>query len=78
VSSLACGAETELGREVWALVDTRLQKWRMAVEGLEEVVLDEEFAGEIRQAIRNTFSSVSPDNSTLDIELLDLNVARYA
>jgi nuclear pore complex protein Nup133 len=75
VSALACGTETALGREVWALVDTRLQKWSVAMEGWEECILDEELVGIVRAGIRNAFSS-APRDSMLDLELLDLTVAR--
>ena len=77
VSALACGAETAIGREIWALVDTRMQKWNLSIEGWEEILLDEELLDTVRDAVRDAFPSASPDNGVLDLELLDLILARY-
>lgn len=77
VSALACEVETTVGKEIWVLVNTRLQKWIMALEGWEELELDEEMLGNVRSAVRDAFPLASPDNSKLDLELLDLILARY-
>jgi len=74
VSAIALGAETTLGRDIWALVDTRLQKWNMSTEGWESVVLDEELADTLQPIIKASFSS---NGDALDLELLDLAVERY-
>ncbi|EGO21494.1 hypothetical protein SERLADRAFT_451525, partial [Serpula lacrymans var. lacrymans S7.9] len=76
ISAIALGESNSLGKEIWSLVDTRIQKWNMSIEGWEEILLDEELAGIIRPAIRRAFSSAPADNSTLDLELLDLAVER--
>ena len=76
VSALACGVETAVGKEIWALVDTRLQKWNMSVEGWEEISLDDELLDTIRGTIRDAFPSTPSDNGILDLELLDLIVPR--
>lgn len=62
--------------EVWALVDTRLQKWTMSLEGWEEVIFDEDLAGIIAPAVRDAFYTAPHDS--LDLELLDLAIERYA
>ena len=75
ISALALGEVSPTGeREVWALVNTRIQKWKMSVEGWEEVVLDEEVAGLLRGSIRDNFDSAPMDDSELDLELVDLAV----
>ncbi|KAF9265417.1 methyltransferase type 11 [Marasmius fiardii PR-910] len=76
VSALALGAITvEGGREIWALVDSRVQKWDMKLEGWEEVVFDEDIAEAVRSAVRRTFGdSVEEDDAKLDLELVDLAV----
>jgi nuclear pore complex protein Nup133 len=61
--------------EVWALVDTRLQKWTMSLEGWEEVIFDEDLAGIVAPAVRDAFYTVPEDS--LDLELLDLAIERY-
>jgi nuclear pore complex protein Nup133 len=48
----------------------------MASDVWEEVVLDQGLAGIIRPAVRKAFTSASMDNSTLDLELLDLAVEK--
>jgi nuclear pore complex protein Nup133 len=74
VSAIALGAETALGRDIWVLVDTRLQKWNMSTEGWESVVLDEELADILHPTIKASFPS---NGDALDLELLDLAVERY-
>ncbi|KDQ60778.1 hypothetical protein JAAARDRAFT_190924 [Jaapia argillacea MUCL 33604] len=77
VSSVALGEGNTLSRDVWALVETRVQKWNMTTEGWEEIVMDEEIAEIIRPAIRAAFPAFSPGNdSDLDLELLDLAVEK--
>jgi hypothetical protein len=49
----------------------------MSVEGWEEILLDEELLDTIRDTIRDAFPYASSDNGVLDLELLDLIVARY-
>ena len=76
ISSLALGAKTLMGsKEVWVLVDTRVQKWDVKSEGWEEALLDEDVADIIRSLLRKTLGqSVSDDDANLDLELLDLAV----
>ncbi|KAJ6630853.1 hypothetical protein B0H10DRAFT_2160229 [Mycena sp. CBHHK59/15] len=74
ISSIALGGKTPTGgRDLWALVDTRVQRWEMKTEGWEEPLLDEEIAGVARSALRNAFgASVERDNARLDLELVDI------
>jgi hypothetical protein len=65
-------AVTFVGNDVWALVDSRLQKWHMAPEGWEEMILDEDMAETIRSATRKEFKGVPVDDSAMDLELLDM------
>ncbi|KAK7014839.1 methyltransferase type 11 [Favolaschia claudopus] len=76
VSSLAIGGETPTGgRELWALVDTRVQRWELKSEGWEEPHLDEDLADITRSALRTAFGAkVEEDNSRLDLELVDIAV----
>ncbi|KAJ7774554.1 hypothetical protein DFH07DRAFT_102982 [Mycena maculata] len=76
ISSIALGGQTPTGgRELWALVDTRVQRWEMKSEGWEEPLLDEEIAGVARSALRSAFGdSVEQDNAKLDLELVDLAI----
>jgi nuclear pore complex protein Nup133 len=77
ISAVALGEKALAGgKEVWALVDTRVQKWNMSVEGWEEVVLDMEVAGLLRRGIRDVFEGVPGDDSELDLELVDIAVER--
>ncbi|KAJ7285784.1 hypothetical protein C8J57DRAFT_1431461 [Mycena rebaudengoi] len=75
-SSIALGGQSPTGgRELWALVDTRVQKWEMKSEGWEEPLLDEEIAGVARTALRDAFgATVEPDNAKLDLELVDIAI----
>ncbi|KAJ7905514.1 Non-repetitive/WGA-negative nucleoporin C-terminal-domain-containing protein [Mycena olivaceomarginata] len=76
ISSIALGGQTPTGgKELWALVDTRVQRWEMKSEGWEEPLLDEEIAGVARSALRTSFgASVNQDNSQLDLELVDIAI----
>ncbi|KAF7363465.1 Methyltransferase type 11 [Mycena sanguinolenta] len=76
ISSIALGGQTPTGgKELWALVDTRVQRWEMKTEGWEEPLLDEEIAEVARSALRTAFgSSVEEDDSQLDLELVDIAI----
>ncbi|KAJ7940617.1 Non-repetitive/WGA-negative nucleoporin C-terminal-domain-containing protein [Mycena leptocephala] len=76
ISSIALGGQTPTGgKELWALVDTRVQRWEMKSEGWEEPLLDEEIAGVARSALRTAFGeSVEQDNARLDLELVDIAI----
>jgi nuclear pore complex protein Nup133 len=76
INALALGAETLTGgREVWALVDTRVQRWDMKTEGWEDLLLDEDLSVIIGSAIRESFgTSVHEDDKQVDLELVDLAV----
>jgi nuclear pore complex protein Nup133 len=59
---------------VWALVDSRIQKWSMKTEGWEEALLDTEVLDAIRLKMRETFGySVCKDDAELDLELVDID-----
>ena len=58
---------------MWALVDSRVQRWHVAAEGWEELTLQEDVGVVLRQAIQKTLRAPS---TYLDIELLDLAVDR--
>jgi nuclear pore complex protein Nup133 len=63
--------------DLWALVDTRVQKFSMSAEGWEEIIMDEDLAGIVRPAIREKFNSAPDDDRSMDLELLDLTVEMY-
>ncbi|PSR74094.1 hypothetical protein PHLCEN_2v10050 [Hermanssonia centrifuga] len=60
------------GSDVWALIDLRLQKWDMSIEGWEELTFDEDISTLIAPEIQARFN-VS-DDTEIDLELLDLSV----
>ncbi|KII88453.1 hypothetical protein PLICRDRAFT_110437 [Plicaturopsis crispa FD-325 SS-3] len=75
INAVALGAEQAgAGREIWALVETRVQRWNMSDEGWEELGVDEELADLVRPALRAVFTNASKDDRTLDLELLDLAI----
>lgn len=77
VSAVALGGTTSTGgKEVWALVDTRIQKWNMSAEGWEEVVLDVEVGGLLRASVRDVFEGAPLDDSEMDLELVDIATER--
>ncbi|GBE81938.1 hypothetical protein SCP_0403120 [Sparassis crispa] len=76
INSIALGIsnKTESARDVWAVIETRVQKWRMHIEGWEELLLDDDLGDAIRTAIREAFVSASQPDMDLDLELLDLKL----
>ncbi|KAI0302174.1 Non-repetitive/WGA-negative nucleoporin C-terminal-domain-containing protein [Russula brevipes] len=71
IAAIALGAKTNLGTDIWALVESRIQKWNVAAEGWEELTLQEDVGVVLRHAIQDTLR-VPP--AYLDLELLDLAV----
>jgi nuclear pore complex protein Nup133 len=71
IAAIALGVKTNLGTEIWALVESRVQKWNVAAEGWEEFILQEDIAAVLRPPIQNTLRTPS---DYLDLELLDLAV----
>ncbi|KAG6898380.1 hypothetical protein C0992_009055 [Termitomyces sp. T32_za158] len=80
VSAIALGAKSGTsGREVWAIVDTRLQRWSMSPEGWEQLLLEGDVLGILSTAVRKAFGTrVDADDQKVDLELLDLAVDGYA
>jgi nuclear pore complex protein Nup133 len=77
-SAVTLGASTPTGQDVWALVETRVQRWNMSVEGWEEPTLDEELGSIIRPVIHTALPSAPSDDSALDLELLDFAFERQS
>jgi nuclear pore complex protein Nup133 len=73
IAAIALGAKTNLGTDIWALVESRIQKWNVAAEGWEELTLQEDVGVVLRHAIQDTLRAPS---TYLDLELLDLAVDR--
>jgi len=73
ITAVALGSKSNLGMDIWALVESRVQRWNIAAEGWEELTLQEDIAAVIQLAIQNTLRSQS---KYLDLELLDLTVDR--
>jgi nuclear pore complex protein Nup133 len=68
----------EGGQELWALVDSRLQRWDVKLEGWEEIVLEKELISLVRRAMRDTFRhGIERDDAKLDLELVDLATEGY-
>ncbi|EIN07336.1 hypothetical protein PUNSTDRAFT_71669 [Punctularia strigosozonata HHB-11173 SS5] len=78
INAICIGERSAAGKDVWALIDTRLQKWNMSDEGWEELLTDEELADIIRPALRDTLGSAAAvgDDARMDLELLDLAIER--
>ncbi|KAI0341587.1 hypothetical protein BDW22DRAFT_1358408 [Trametopsis cervina] len=67
------------GRDIWILIDSRLQRWTMSVEsGWEELVLDQDVLGMVAPEVRTRFTPRLPEQylPELDIEFLDLQIVR--
>ena len=73
IAAIALGAKTNLGIDIWALVESRVQRWHVAAEGWEELTLQEDVGVVLRHAIHDTLRAPS---TYLDLELLDLAVDR--
>lgn len=75
--AVAMGGKSATDRDVWALVDTRLQKWIMATDGWEELKLDVDLLTVVRPALQD--SLLGPGSSAsgeifLDVEFLSMAV----
>jgi nuclear pore complex protein Nup133 len=73
IAAIALGAKTNLGTDIWAIVESHVQKWNVAAEGFEEFTLQEDIGVVLRQAIQDPQQASS---TYLDLELLDLAVDR--
>ena len=71
IAAIALGAKTNIGVDIWALVESRVQRWHVAADGWEELTLQEDIGVVLRQAIQDTLRAPS---AYLDLELLDLAV----
>ncbi|KNZ71793.1 Nucleoporin [Termitomyces sp. J132] len=76
VSAIALGAKTGTGgREIWAIVDTRLQRWTISPEGWEQLSLESDVLAILSAAVRKAFGTrVDADDQKVDLELVDLAV----
>ncbi|KAF8625778.1 hypothetical protein AX15_005170 [Amanita polypyramis BW_CC] len=76
INSIALGAKTPSGgREVWTLIDTRVQRWSMHPEGWEELLLDCSILGKLTSALEAFLISDNKKRpAELDLELLDLAI----
>jgi nuclear pore complex protein Nup133 len=78
ISAVALGEVDETGRDVWALTETRLQRWRLLAEGSEQRVSEERIDRIISRAVKVAFAGSAPkDEYEFDLELVDLVTARY-
>lgn len=68
-----------VGRDIWTLIDSRIQRWNMSVEGAwEELVLDQDVSEIIAPEVRTRFTRLTEqEEEQLDLEFLDLQVVRY-
>ncbi|KAI9466341.1 hypothetical protein BJY52DRAFT_1367647 [Lactarius psammicola] len=71
IAAVALGTKSNLGTDIWALVESRVQRWNIAAEGWEEFASQEDIAAVIQPAIQSALRSPS---KYLDLELLDLAV----
>lgn len=79
VNAVAVGRSTaDGGKDVWTLVDTRIQKWELKAEGWEDLLVDEELSALFCKAIRRNLGVTESDDTRLDLEFLDIAINRYA
>jgi nuclear pore complex protein Nup133 len=77
VSSIALGKLSTTGeREVWVLVNERIQKWELKPEGWEELLLDRNVVGLLKSAVKDKFKISEEDDQSMDFELIDLAFER--
>jgi nuclear pore complex protein Nup133 len=75
INSIVLGAKLPSGgREVWTLIDTRVQKWSMHPEGWEELILDRSVLDHLTTALESFLGSDNTRPTELDLELLDLAI----
>ncbi|KAF7294905.1 Methyltransferase type 11 [Mycena indigotica] len=75
INSIVLGGPTPTGgRELWALVETRVQRWEIRPEGWEEPLLDQDISTISRAALRQSLANVEDDDARLDLEFVDLTV----
>ncbi|KAG9226276.1 hypothetical protein CCMSSC00406_0003155 [Pleurotus cornucopiae] len=76
INAVALGSKHATGvQDIWALVDTRVQKWEMNPGGWEEPQEDIEVAPTVLSALRSEFGdAVEADDAKLDLELVDMAV----
>ncbi|KAJ3934928.1 MAG: hypothetical protein NXY57DRAFT_593318 [Lentinula lateritia] len=76
ISAISLGHQTiDGGRDIWVLINTRVQRWVMKLDGWEELIQDEDVTDLIRNAVRKTFgNSIEKVDAKLDLELVDLVV----
>ena len=67
--------EDPTGRDVWTLIDFRIQRWNMSTEGWEELIVDENVMDLIAPQVQTKFACFT-NGLELDLELLDLQVVR--
>ncbi|KAI0331109.1 hypothetical protein GY45DRAFT_1322812 [Cubamyces sp. BRFM 1775] len=76
ISAVIAGelARGAAGRNVWALVDLRIQQWDMSIEGWEKLLMEEDIGDQTRAAVREHFPNAPESDVELDLELLDLKL----
>lgn len=63
------------GRDVWTLINSRVQRWNMSTEGWEELLVDEDVWSLIGPFVIKKFaSSIIGTELDLDLELLDIKL----
>ncbi len=78
VNAVAVGRSTaDGGKDVWALVDTRIQKWELKPEGWEDLLVDEELSALIARILRGKLNVREQDDARLDLEFLDIAINKY-
>lgn len=78
VNAVALGERSGDSREAWALLETRIQRWRIVDEGWEDLLFDEDVLNLCRAGVREAFPYAPLDDAGLGIELLDLAIVKCA
>lgn len=78
VNAVTVGRTTaDDGKDIWALVDTRIQKWELKAEGWEDLLMDIDVSRQIIVNLRHVLNATETDDAKFDLELLDVAVDGY-
>jgi nuclear pore complex protein Nup133 len=78
ISAIALGEVEETGRDVWALTETNLQRWRLLAEGAEQLMSDDRIDEMVGRAIKVALTNSAPkDDYEFGLELLDVATPEY-
>lgn len=75
ISAISFGSQSQDNRDLWVLVDRRLQLWKLVPGGREELIFTTDLADRVRVAIHANYGeAINTGAGIADLELLDLAV----